>query len=95
MIYRNEECAACALKNTCPEAKAMPEEKKPAEDWGSPGKAPDPLAWENVQKKAYLKTPTEPAQGEAVTKERLKKMAKNPAKWLYGKLKFIAESEDE
>ncbi len=74
---------------------AMPEEKKPAEDWGSPGKAPDPLAWENVQKKAYLKTPAEPAQSEAVTKERLKKMAKNPAKWLYGKLKFIAESEDE
>ena len=30
MIYRNEECAACALKNTCPEAKDMPEEKKPA-----------------------------------------------------------------
>lgn len=30
MIYRNEECAACALKNTCPEAKAMPEAKKPA-----------------------------------------------------------------
>ena len=30
MIYRNEECAACALKNTCPEAKAMLEEKKPA-----------------------------------------------------------------
>ena len=30
MIYRNEECAACALKNTCPEAKTMPEEKKPA-----------------------------------------------------------------
>ena len=30
MIYRNEECAACALKNTCPEAKAMSEEKKPA-----------------------------------------------------------------
>ena len=30
MIYRNKECAACALKNTCPEAKAMPEEKKPA-----------------------------------------------------------------
>ena len=30
MIYRNEECAACALKNTCPEAKTMTEEKKPA-----------------------------------------------------------------
>ena len=30
MIYHNEECAACALKNTCPEAKAMPEAKKPA-----------------------------------------------------------------
>ena len=30
MIYRNEECAACALKNTCPEAKAMSEAKKPA-----------------------------------------------------------------
>jgi len=29
MINRNEECAACTLKNTCPEAKAMPEEKKP------------------------------------------------------------------
>ena len=30
MIYRNEECAACALKNTCLEAKTMPEAKKPA-----------------------------------------------------------------
>ena len=30
MIYRNEECAACTLKNTCPEAKAVPEAKKPA-----------------------------------------------------------------
>ena len=30
MLYRNEKCAACALKSTCPEAKAMPEAKKPA-----------------------------------------------------------------
>ena len=30
MKYRNEECAACALKDTCPEAKVVPEEKKPA-----------------------------------------------------------------
>ena len=73
----------------------VPAEKKPAEDWVTPGKAADPLAWENVRGKAYLKTPVEPAQGEAVTKEKLKKMAKHPARWLYGKLKFIAESEDE
>ena len=30
MKYRNEECAICALKDTCPEAKVVPEEKKPA-----------------------------------------------------------------
>lgn len=30
MKYSNEECAVCALKDTCPEAKAVPEEKKPA-----------------------------------------------------------------
>ena len=30
MKYHNEECAVCALKDTCPEAKVVPEEKKPA-----------------------------------------------------------------
>ncbi len=62
------------------------------------GREPDPrLSW-NIQPKApedraYLKRQR---KEKAVKEGRpLDKMVKSPAKWLYGKLKFIAESEDE
>lgn len=54
------------------------------------------LSW-NTPKRDTTKAYLRPNRPETAPKEsgRLKKMAKSPAKWMYGKLKFIVESEEE
>lgn len=54
------------------------------------------LSW-NIPRREPQKEYLKAGRRETVPKEnrKLKGMAKSPAKWLYGKLKMIAESEDE